>query len=183
VVFFTPRFYPTTAGWLDATVSDGPWDGLRAIWFNSFLHPDGRPYDSPWRRESGALWDLGPHALSLAIPLLGPVTDISPAPGPGDTVHLVLQHASGAASTMSLSLSVAPAAATVDVAVYGRPGWRTMPAMPDPKVESLRAAVRQLIDQVTTQAGSRAPAHPCDVRFAREVVAVLETAQSRLTRP
>jgi len=129
--------------------------------------------------ERGALWDVGPHALSLAIPLLGEVTDVCPVRGPGDTVHLVMSHASGAASTVSLSLTVPPAAASVDLAVYGRPGWRTMPAAAEPKVDSLRAAIRSLVGEVERGA----PNSPCDVRFGRDVVAVLAAAQSRLHHP
>lgn len=177
VIFFTLRFARSTAEWLDTTLADGPWDGLRAAWLSPFLHPDATSsWDSPWRRERGALWDVGPHALSLALPLLGEITDVCPVRGPGDTVHLALSHASGAASTVSLSLTVPPAAATVDLAVYGEPGWRTMPATSETKVDSLRAAIRQLVDG----AERGAPGSPCDVRFGRDVVAVLAAAESRL---
>ncbi|NEB08709.1 gfo/Idh/MocA family oxidoreductase, partial [Streptomyces coelicoflavus] len=68
--------------------------------------------DSPWRREKGALWDVGPHALSVLLPVLGDARRVAAAaPGPGDTVHLVLDHAGGASSTLTLSLTAPPAAA------------------------------------------------------------------------
>ncbi len=175
VVFFTLRFASGPAEWLGAVAAEGPWLGLRATWFGSLFHPEGPVADSPWRREHGALWDVGPHLLSLALPLLGPVTDIMSAGGPGDLRHLVLQHRSGpqpATSTLSLSLTVPPAAAIVDLAVYGSAGWRAMPARLDTTVEALRHAVRQLVDGV--EHGRRE--HPCDVRFARDIVAVLEAA-------
>lgn len=173
VVFFTLRFAAPSAGWLDAVVAEGPWVGLRAAWLSSLFHSaDGRSVDSPWRRERGALWDVGPHALSMALPLLGPVTDVISAGGLGDTRYLVLRHDSGAASTISLSLTVPPAAAIVDCAVYGEAGWRAMPPQSETTVEALRSAVRQLVD--AAEQGRRE--HPCDVRFAREVVAVLEAA-------
>jgi predicted dehydrogenase len=60
VVFFTARFTPTTREWL-ASVRDGGWEGAWARWIVSvFGH--GSPYAaSPWRREKGALWDVGPR--------------------------------------------------------------------------------------------------------------------------
>ncbi len=177
VVFFTLRYAPSVAGWLDASIALGPWDGVRAAWLSSFLHPADPPHaESPWRAERGALWDVGPHALSLTIPLLGAVTAVVPARGPGDTVHLALQHAGGASSTMTLSLTVPPAAATVELAMYGPTGWREMPAVRNGKVESLRAAIRQLVR--TAKSGEHG--HGCDVGFGREVVAVLQEAQEKL---
>jgi len=171
------RYAPSAAGWLDASIALGPWDGVRAAWLSSFLHPAHPPHvESPWRAERGALWDVGPHALSLIIPLLGAVTAVVPARGPGDTVHLALQHAGGASSTITLSLSVPPAAATVELAMYGPTGWREMPAVRNGKVESLRAAIRQLVR--TAKSGEHG--HGCDVGFGREVVAVLQEAQEKL---
>lgn len=173
VVFFTLRFAAPTAGWLAEVVAEGPWVGLRAAWLSSLFHPDGgRSMDSPWRRAQGALWDVGPHALSMALPLLGPVAGVTSAAGHGDTRHLLLTHDDGAVSTISLSLTVPPAAAIVDCAVYGEAGWRVMPPPAQPAVEALRSAVRQLID--AAEHGRRE--HPCDVRFGRDVVAVLEAA-------
>lgn len=177
IIFFTRRFDRSTAGWLAATCAEGPWHGLRAAWLSGFLHPDApASFESPWRRERGALWDVGPHALSLALPLLGEVTDVCPVRGPGDTVQLALSHATGAASAVALSLTAAPAAATVDLAVYGDAGWRTMPDTTESDVDSLRVAIRSLVEG----AENGAPGHPCDVRLGRDIVAVLETAESRL---
>lgn len=173
VVFFTLRFAALSAEWLDEVVAEGPWVGLRAAWLSSFFHPDDvRAVDSPWRRERGALWDVGPHALSMALPLMGPVARVTSASGLGDTRHLLLGHDSGAVSTISLSLTVPPAAAIVDCAVYGDAGWRVMPPQSETALDALRSAIRQLVD--AAEHGRRE--HPCDVRFARDVVAVLELA-------
>ena len=54
---------------------------------------------SPWRDEYGALWDIGPHALSLFLPTLGPGGRRAGRWRPRRHVHLVLHHESGAAST------------------------------------------------------------------------------------
>lgn len=176
VVFFTVRFMAATARWLDETVAAGPWEGLRGAWLSAFLHPgETPPWNSPWREERGALWDVGPHALSVAIPLLGDVSEVVAARGLRDTVHLALEHTSGGSSTLTLSLTAPPAATTVDFAVYGARGWRTMPWTQEPRVDAMRNAVRQLIES----AGGSGE-HECGVRFARDVVAILDRAQALL---
>lgn len=173
VVFFTLRFRSSSADWLAAVTSEGGWDGLRATWFAPLLSAaNDRSPDSPWRRQWGALWDLGPHVLSLALPLLGAVTGAGAARGPGDAIHVVLQHEQGAASTFSLSLTAPPAAQVMECAVFGDAGWSAMPPALDNPVEGMRSAVRQLLEAVAN--GRRE--HPCDVHFGRDVVAVLEAA-------
>ncbi len=179
VVFFTLRFAPASAQWLRDVLAQGPPDGLRATWFSSLFHADdARSPDSPWRRERGALWDVGPHALSLALPLLGPVSDVRCVGGQGDTVHLTLRHEAGGTSTISLSLTVPPASSLVELGIYGTGGWQHMPAASEAKSGAARSAVRQLIAAVRS-----GEPHPCDVDFARNVVAVLQAAQRDLGLP
>src|ERR1700687_750105 len=66
--------------------------------------PDSPYASSTWRREKGALWDVGPHALSVLTAALGPVVGVTADSGAGDLVHLVFHHAAGATSTASLTL-------------------------------------------------------------------------------
>ena len=87
------------------------WFTGRAQWYGSLFTPGAErgPYAaSPWRGEKGALWDVGPHALAVLTGVLGEVTALTAAAGPGDTAHLILRHASGASSTADLSFT-APA--------------------------------------------------------------------------
>src|SRR6266508_360098 len=92
LLFFTSRYHPEVAAWLDQVREAGDWHGAYAAWLGSIYHP-GSPYaESPWRRSKGALWDVGPHALALALPTLGPVERVTAGGGLGDTVHLVLGH-------------------------------------------------------------------------------------------
>ena len=38
----------------------------------------GNPFgESPWRKAKGALWDIGPHALSVLLPVLGPAESVA----------------------------------------------------------------------------------------------------------
>jgi predicted dehydrogenase len=165
VVFFTSRFNPPAVDFLREAAATGGWDGGRATLLGSV---GGTPYDaSPWRHEYGGLWDVGPHALSLLIPVLGPIAGVSAALGPHQTATALLTHRSGAVSTMTLSL--ASPVTTWDVSFYGTPGWGSVP----PVTDAVAAAVVAL---AALTAGDRS----CDVHFARDVTAVLVRAAADL---
>jgi predicted dehydrogenase len=178
LVFFTNRFYAEIEAFLATTVATGDWYGARCAMFSSIFQP-GNPYgSSPWRKEKGGLWDIGPHALSLILPVLGPVTEVLAADGPYDTVYTILRHAGGATSTMALTLD-APATVTgSEVAFYGPAGYATVPPVDWRPVEAFAAAVSQLV----RMAADGTTTHPVDVRFGRDVVAILAAAdESRRT--
>ncbi len=170
-VFFTRRFQPDVEAWLAGLGPD--WDGATATWFGSINTP-GNPYaDSEWRKRKGALWDVGPHALSLALPVLGPVERVTALRGLGDTVHLTMRHAGGRSSTLSLSLTVPQPAARSGFDAYGPQGWVSAPSGSLQVTEAHSNAVAQLC----TDAAAQVTSHPCDVRFARDVVVVLAAAE------
>jgi predicted dehydrogenase len=172
VVFFTNRFRTATSTWLEQA-SRTTLAGGAMTWLGSLA---GSPFDaSPWRHEHGALWDVGPHALSLLVPALGPVTAVQAGTGQGDTVHLVLAHGEGRASTVTVSHTTAPLAAGIEVWVHGDAGRLVLLPESDVAVEAHRVAVEEL--QAAALTGG---AHPCDVAFGRDVVRVLETAQRAL---
>ena len=176
VVFFTDRFVPERETWLDSLRAEGGWLGGQATWLASLQTP-GNPFAaSPWRKVEGALWDVGPHALAGLLPVLGPVVAVVGARGPGDLVHLVLTHESGAASTLQLSLTMPPAASRSSLEFYRSDGWHTRPETHVVSVDAHRAAVGELIAVASTGE----TAHRCDVRFGRDVVAVLDRAQRAL---
>ena len=175
-VFFTARHTAPVEQWVEQVQDQGGWTGGAATWVGSIFH-EGNPFGhSPWRREHGALWDIGPHALSMLLPVLGPVTDVSAISGPGDTVHLVLRHGSGASSTATVSLTVPQPAAALRFDVYGENGWASIPT--DHGVEAVDAHTSAVGSLLAAAAGG--PAHPCDARFGAEVVRVLATAQHQL---
>jgi predicted dehydrogenase len=175
VVFFTDRFIPAAEAWLEST--RGALGGS-ALWLASLQTP-GNPFaGSPWRQVEGALWDVGPHALAALLPVLGPVREVTGARGPGDLVHLVLAHESGAVSTAALSLTMPPDATRFAVEFYREDGWH---ARPGREGDSLPYgnALGELIGLVRD--GRRE--HRCDVRFARDVVAILDQAERALGEP
>jgi predicted dehydrogenase len=173
VVFFTFRFQAATSTWLTQAARTRLAGGAGS-WLSSLA---GTPFAaSPWRQERGALWDIGPHALSVLVPALGPVTAVLAGAGLRDTVHLVLTHESGAVSTVTLSHTVAPLSTGVEFFVHGDAGRLVL--LPD--TESAVDAFGVAVDELTV-AALTGGAHPCDVAFGRDVVAVLAAAARALT--
>lgn len=180
VVFFTHRFSIELRAWLtDEQARGGPgggWSGGVAVWLGDALGTDS-PFNTPWRREKGGLWDLGPHVVSMLWACLGPVTTVTAVSGADDVTHLVLAHESGATSVATVTLSAPPAAVGTSLFVWGEAGRSVMPATPVSAVDALRVAVTEL----AAVAGAGRMAHPCDVRFGREVVRVLASAAAQLS--
>jgi predicted dehydrogenase len=173
LVFFTLRFLPEVAAWMADVERAGDWHGGDGAWLGTALEA-GSPFaSSPWRQRKGALWDLGPHLLALAIPALGPVERVTAGTGLGDTVHLVLRHQGGASSTLTLSQSVPPASEGRDFRVYGPKGRSVLPPFELAHLVALDEAIRQL----TAMVAAGATSHPCDVRLGVDTVAVLDAAE------
>lgn len=175
VVFFTHRFLAAQRRWVEQARDAGGWEHAWGTWFGAAFEP-GSPFDTPWRHDKGALWDVGPHALSVLCGVLGGVTDVTVVPGPRGLVHLVLTHDTGATSTASLTLSATADSARTAVTLWGPAGLSEMPASDTSVVEALGTALSELREQ----AGSPAPSNPCDVFFGRAVVDVLAEAERQL---
>ncbi|WP_217206869.1 Gfo/Idh/MocA family protein [Streptomyces sp. AC550_RSS872] len=177
VVFFTTRFQAETEAWISEQAAVEGWFTARAEWLGAVFGGDGNPFaDSPWRREKGALWDVGPHALSVLLPILGDARRVTAAaPGPGDTVHLVLDHVSGASSTLALSLTAPPAAAGAAVELRGSAGVTLLPESTESAVSALARAAETLL--AVSRTGRP---HGCDAAFGLRVTEILATAESLL---
>jgi predicted dehydrogenase len=180
VVFFTWRFNTEIRAWLADEQARGGWtregwSGGAAIWLGTSLEADN-PFNTPWRREKGALWDLGPHLVGMLWACLGPVTEVTAVAGKADVAHLVLRHQGGVTSTVTTTQSAPEAAAGVTVFVWGAAGRSVMPVdLVDP-VAALRTAAAEL----TACAAEGRADHPCDVRFGRDITRVLTEAQTQL---
>lgn len=181
VVFLTRRYCPSVTAVLAAAAADPGWLGGRVTMLSS-IFGTGSPYaGSTWRRERGGLWDLGPHALSLLVPVLGPVRRVAAVGGPAAGTHLTCVHGGGAVATVTLSLDCPPAAQHAHTVLYGASGWLTVPEPDVPAVTALAAALDELCDA----AAGRPPAGPlprCDAELGRDQVAVLCAAQDSLDR-
>ena len=174
VVFFTFRFQPETATWLSQAART-QLAGGHASWLSSLA---GSPFDaSPWRKEHGALWDIGPHALSVLVPgaragRLGAGRRRARA----TPCTWSSTHESGVASTVTLSHTVAPMSAGTEFFVHGDAGRLVL--LPEERAAP-RGASRSPSTSCTAAAVTGGT-HPCDVAFGRDVVAVLETATRAL---
>jgi predicted dehydrogenase len=174
LVFFTQRYYSNVDEFI-REAQRGTWDSARITMYSSIFGANSPYKNSVWRREWGGLWDIGPHALSLVVPILGPVTGGSALSGPHDTSHVLLRHAGGAVSYLALTLD-APAPWGESV-LYGNDGPVSFPAGDGTPVDAFGTAIDQLIALV--KSGDRE--HPCGVRFARDVVAVLSAVNGGQT--
>lgn len=175
VVFFTDRFSAEAAEWFDGLAAAAPLGG--AVRWLACLGDVGDPAPaSPWRHEKGALWDIGPHALSTLTAALGPVEEITCVGGRHDLVHLVLRHRSEAISTATLSLFAPQAAEDHEVLVWGEAGTSRMPdRAPGGSVVALSRAA-----QVLVRCAETGEQHPTDLRFGARVVELLEQAERQL---
>jgi predicted dehydrogenase len=172
IVFFTRRFMPALRQFLEQAERTGGWVEARVDHVGT-IYNEGNPFGaSPWRRESGGLWDVGPHAVALVLPVLGPVAEVSAMVGPRDMSHVLLRHASGAISTLTLSVDVPPAAAREGAIFAGEAGVATVPEQPWEPV----AAYGLALDELFAAAAGR-PRPALDVRFGAEVTAILAAAE------
>ena len=175
VVFFTARFQADERAWLAEVTATGGWAGGCAVWLGSALRA-GNPFNTPWRRDKGGLWDLAPHLISLLWASLGPVRSVTAQAGSADVTHLILRHEPGATSTVTVTLNAPPSAKLVDLFVWGEAGRSAAPVETSQPVTALRTALTEL----AANARSGQTAHPCDVRFGREVGRVLADAQYQI---
>jgi predicted dehydrogenase len=175
VVFFTYRFVPFAEDWLEDVRAHDLRGG--AAWWYVGHAAAGSPFAaSPWRREEGALWDVGPHALSQLLPALGPVAGVAGSRGEGDLVHLVLTHDSGATSLMSLCMTMPSEGERVGAEFYDAHGWHVRPDRERDVDQAYASALSDLVANIATGEAR----HRCDVRFGRDVVDVLSRCEDVL---
>jgi predicted dehydrogenase len=175
VVFFTARFRTEVRSWLAGIAGQGPWAGGTAVWLGS-AQLASSPFNTPWRRDKGGLWDLAPHAVSLLWACLGPVTSVTADSGRGDVSCLVLHHEGGATSTVTVTLAAPEAAEGFELQVWGANGRSAAPGTSGDSAVPLRLALAELAGN----ARSGHLAHPCDVHFGVAVGRVLASAQRQI---
>jgi predicted dehydrogenase len=175
LVFLTARFRPETADWI-ATARDTAWTAANGRWLGAALTGDTPFARSAWRQQRGGLWDLGPHALSMLEPLLGPVRSVSAVAGPDDLVNLILTHEKGQTSSVSFTLRAPAELDSAQLTLWGPHGETSKPPETTPGAEALRVALETL----TAMGETGVTAHPCDVAFGRDIVSVLAEADRQL---
>lgn len=178
VVMLVMRFSHDTRAWLDEVRTTGGWQAGTARWLGGGLL--GGPYQaSAWRHDEGALSDIGPHTFDLMEAALGEVTEILAARHrEPDLWHLILEHAGGATSTVSMSakLAVRPTITTLDL--YGVNGLSSLPPRSTPAPE----AYTVLLDEFVATVRGTAPAHPLDVHHGLHLQRIIDAARTMTER-
>ena len=178
VVFLT-RFFVDGANDLIARARAGGHRRGEASWSSRALLP-GSPFAaSVWRNgDYGTLWDLGPHVLSIFIPVFGPAMQVEARRLRKAKFACRVLHAGGAESIVTLDqMDESLTRGSVEQYVFSggdgvvRGGPFTYEA-----ASCLASAVRLLIDGIGS---TDAPVGP-NIRFGRDIVAVLEAACSSI---
>ncbi len=99
-LMLTHRYRPRTAAFVEAARRFETTGARFAFLCAAFV---SGPYATPWRRQHGALLDLGPHAFDLVEAALGPIERIEAQGDPRRWVSVTCRHASGVVSDVALS--------------------------------------------------------------------------------
>jgi predicted dehydrogenase len=174
VVFYTPLFQPEVRDWAGRVRAHEGWLGGTVVWLASALRGIN-PFNTPWRHDCGALWDVAPHAVATMWAALGAVTSVSVDAGPADVTHLVLHHQNNVATTVTVTLNAPPEAAALDLSVWGEPGREVAPMRAVQPVQAMRVALAEL----ASNARSGVARHPYDVQFGQAVGRVIADAHCK----
>jgi predicted dehydrogenase len=182
LVFFIRRFIPEVAAAI-AAAEGGEWDRAEVRVRSAALDP-GSPYrDSTWRQAQGAgLWDIGPHALSVLLPILGPVVAAGSLPAEPGYVRFGTTHRDGSSAGVRVTLGATASETGSDYRFFGTAGTIALPDPAFSRPEVFALAARDLVAMI--ESGERK--HPCDVRLGFETVRILagiEAAGKEQTMP
>lgn len=170
IVFFIRRFVPEIDAFL-ARHQGGNWREAEVELRSAIFAADSPYRDSAWRRAEGAgIWDLGPHVLSILLPMLGPVVEARALPPDRIFSRFETLHARGGRARVRITLRAEPG----DIRnAYRFAGLSGEVEAPQPAIDRLDAFARAAAALV---ARIRDPActHPCDIALGAETVRVLE---------
>lgn len=176
VVFFTRLFVAEARAFIEATSRYEPKSAS-----GTFLSGDmlpGSPYsNSGWRQgEYGTLWDIGPHVLSVLIPIMGPVRGVAAQWVRDGRFTCELDHGGSRSSTMTLDLkepSVQGKGVSESYGFDAPEGRVEVPGFRYVRQEAFANAVAALAGQRLDDSSAPIP----DTAFGRMVVHVLDAAQ------
>lgn len=176
IAFYTRRFVPVIEQAIDNAARQS-WQRATVRLFSSALATPGPYNDSVWRKEQGAaLWDSGPHALSILIPILGAVTRVSAYRDSDSISRMVSVHASGATAETSMTLHATADQVSRDITLFSSTGQATIPYPDVDFAQTYTAAASELLAMIAN--GTRL--HRCDLDFGVEVVRILGAAEQSL---
>jgi predicted dehydrogenase len=138
----------------------------------------GEPFATSWRRDRGALDDLGPHALDLLDALLGPVEEVAAVGDPRRWLALTTRHRTGAIGQIALSITTPLPHGVARCVVYAGGEIRDYDGERDADEAATRAAV---LDEFVAAVREQRPAR-IDAQRGLYVQRLLEQARTSLRR-
>jgi len=170
-VFFMRRFVPEIAGFIERHAGGG-WQEADVEVRSATFAADSPYRHSVWRQAEGSeFWDVGPHVLSILIPMLGPVVEARALPPDGIFVRFETRHAGGARAVARITQRADVGDARNVYRFRGPSGEVVAPEPVLDRTANFVRAAELLVGRI--RGGSSA--HSCDVRFGAETVRVLES--------
>jgi predicted dehydrogenase len=174
LVVLTYRFAAAVRQFLDEAQTFEAWGGRGCFLSGAFL---GGPYaGSPWRQQYGALLDVGPHLIDLLDAALGTVERVRAHGDPGRWLGLLLGHAGGAVSEVSLSCRAGIEPSRTEVELFG-PGGR-LAVSRDDVVDP--AGLLDILRAEFAHVARTGEPHPVDVRRGLHLQRILASAAQQL---
>ena len=178
LVFFIRRFVPEIAAAI-AAERDHAWDHADVRVHSAAMVTDSPYRNSAWRRGSlGALWDIGPHVLSVLIPMLGPVLTIEAEATHDHRTIIRTRHQHGRTADISLTLHAAPDDVANDYRFMSRTRDLLLPNPELARVHAFSQAATRLIANIVS--GQRDD--ECGVRLGVDIVDLLAQAEQCINR-
>jgi predicted dehydrogenase len=172
LVFFMRRFVPEVESTIQAARLER-WRDANVRIHSAALIGDGPYAQSIWRQAyAGALWDIGPHVLSVLIPMLGVVENIAASYSDDRVVSMTTLHAGGARAEISLCLH--EDADRIGSAYTFRSKHRTL-TLPEPAL-TRPDRLAQAAGDLTAMIESGTRTHRCDLRLGVAAVDILDAA-------
>jgi predicted dehydrogenase len=173
LVFFLRRFVPEIAAIIEAERKHA-WTRAEIRVHSNAMVTNGPYADSVWRQERGAaLWDIGPHVLSILTPMMGRVIRVDAQPERHGISTFRTVHDLGGVADISVTLH----STTEDVSNR----YRFSSATRDfdfPRIEFSRIEVfGRAAAALTEVVASNRRDHECGVALGAEIVEVLAAVE------
>jgi len=170
IVFFMRRFVPEIADFV-ARYDAGDWREAEVVVRSATFAFDSPYRNSVWRQVAGSeIWDVGPHLLSILLPLLGSVTAARALAPEGGFTRFETTHVGGARALSRINQRADPSD-TCNIYRFRGPAGEV--SAPEPVLDRTANYVRAataLVESIR----DRARVHPCDVALGAETVRILE---------
>jgi predicted dehydrogenase len=175
LVVLTFRFAAETNEWLANVAAGAPWSAGTARWLSGALL-GGEYAGSSWRRQDGAILDIGPHIFDLLDAALGPIVEVSAARyTEPDLWQVISTHGGGATSTATLSMRLPIDPSVLEFDVYGGAGRVVLTSRRTPAEQCFA----ELLDELAAMIRAGVTTHACDVHRGLHLQWVIDEVRKR----